>query len=556
MAEIALGVVPIFFGAVRGFSLLRDKLHLLRHYRKEVKWLRTKVEVQSLCFKSEVHHIIIDILDTRTAQSLITDDDHTYWKDKDLEGQLRRHMGELHPEFHRALEEVKKALMQIEAKLAVFATPDTTSPIFQATKDKFRLAFRKEEYKEDIAELKEWVAELKRIRKLARAMQKSAVLRGKETEKENSECVVEMEQPFERDLGVVKQYRRLRHLSSSCQSVLERWTCSSSAHSYHGGRLLAGQSPRQDSIFLVLETSGRQDSGTLSTRLLFKVQSQPLGLLTPESLSHASFEDLDGPSPKRKRLSSGCQAPVREQPREMASLCQQLQACSVASCARSLMYVDLQLRERVQFEAKPQEPEVAGDWDMRKPVPLTQLLGCSPHSIILDRERVQLALAVLRATLTNHSTPAWPEGCLLEGIALFQDEKGEINVSSMLNTLNIPVVIGGGDSPDMDMDAESVTVSEEELRFTYGIRNLTLYRLGTAFLSIGLWNAVDWKDVAAVRRKAAALDSLGTKFKDTVERLLYSNFGVDTTDLNDERLQVEILRTVVAPLEQRAKSRR
>jgi hypothetical protein len=126
MAEIALGVVPIFFGAVRGFSILRDKLHLLRHYRKEVKWLRTKVEVQSLCFKSEVHHVIIDILDTHTAQSLITDDDHKYWKDKDLEGQLRRHMGELHPEFHRALEEVKKALMQIEAKLAVFAAPDKT----------------------------------------------------------------------------------------------------------------------------------------------------------------------------------------------------------------------------------------------------------------------------------------------------------------------------------------------------------------------------------------------------------------------------------------------
>jgi hypothetical protein len=126
MAEIALGVVPIFFGAVRGFSLLRNKLHLLRHYRKEVKWLRTKVEVQSLCFKGEVHHVVIDTLDTHTAQSLITDDDHRYWKDKDLEAQLKRHMGELHPEFLRALEEVKKALMQIEAKLAVFATPDTT----------------------------------------------------------------------------------------------------------------------------------------------------------------------------------------------------------------------------------------------------------------------------------------------------------------------------------------------------------------------------------------------------------------------------------------------
>ncbi|KAK0655631.1 hypothetical protein B0T16DRAFT_302382, partial [Cercophora newfieldiana] len=115
MAEIALGVVPIFFGAVRGFSILQGKIHLLRHYRKEVKWLRTKVDVQSRCFKGEVHHVVIDTLDTHTAQSLITDDDHKYWKDKNLEGQLKRHMGELHAEFVRALEEVKSALMQIEA---------------------------------------------------------------------------------------------------------------------------------------------------------------------------------------------------------------------------------------------------------------------------------------------------------------------------------------------------------------------------------------------------------------------------------------------------------
>jgi hypothetical protein len=93
-------------------------------------------------------------------------------------------------------------------------------------------------------------------------MQKSAASRT-QAKKENAECAAEMEQPSERDLSAVKQYRKLRHLSSSCQSILGRWTCSSSAHSYHGGRLLAGHYPRQDSVFLVLETSGRQDSGTL-----------------------------------------------------------------------------------------------------------------------------------------------------------------------------------------------------------------------------------------------------------------------------------------------------
>lgn len=124
MAEIALAVVPIFFGALRGFKIVKEKVHLLRHYRKEVKWLRKRVEVQARCFKGEVHYVCIDTLDTQTAQSLITDDDHVYWNSDALDATLRAHMGDLYDEFCQAMKEVKDALVQIEAKLAVFAAPD------------------------------------------------------------------------------------------------------------------------------------------------------------------------------------------------------------------------------------------------------------------------------------------------------------------------------------------------------------------------------------------------------------------------------------------------
>jgi len=124
MAELALAVVPIFFGAVRGFTILQDKIHLLRHYRKEVGWLRTRVDVQARCFQGEVHRVVIDTFDTPTAQSLITDDSHKYWKSQDLEAHLIRHMGKQHPQFIRAIEEVKASLTHIEAKLSVYAQPD------------------------------------------------------------------------------------------------------------------------------------------------------------------------------------------------------------------------------------------------------------------------------------------------------------------------------------------------------------------------------------------------------------------------------------------------
>jgi len=284
------------------------------------------------------------------------------------------------------------------------------------------------------------------------------------------------------------------------------------------------------------------------------VQSQQLGLLTPESFNHNSFEDFDRPSPKRRKFSEDCQS--EQQRTDVGSLCQQLEACSIAPCPRSFAYVDSQARQRFLFESNPAESELVVGWDTHKTAVLAKLLGCQPHSTMLDSERIQLAIALLRATLINHATPAWPQGCLLEGIALLHNPNGEVDVSAILNTLNIPVPLGSGEAVDMDMDSESIAASEDDLQFTYGVRNLALHRLGAAFLSIGLWSVVDWKDVASVRRKAAALDSLGKKYRDAVERLLYNNFGVDTTDLNDEQLQVEILRTVVAPLERRTKSRR
>lgn len=124
--SLTLSILPIFFSAVDGFSILQKKIHLMRHYRKEVEWLRTKVDVQARCFKGEIHHLVIDTLDARQAQSLIRDDDHAYWKSKGLNGTLAKHIGELSPQFIRAIQEVEAASVQIRVKLAIFSQPDET----------------------------------------------------------------------------------------------------------------------------------------------------------------------------------------------------------------------------------------------------------------------------------------------------------------------------------------------------------------------------------------------------------------------------------------------
>ncbi|KAI9766571.1 MAG: hypothetical protein M1839_004869 [Geoglossum umbratile] len=203
--------------------------------------------------------------------------------------------------------------------------------------------------------------------------------------------------------------------------------------------------------------------------------------------------------------------------------------------------------QEFMFEPKPLEDQNIGGWDSHKITSLIELFNHQIYDVMLDRERIQLALALVRGTLMNHSTLGWPQGCMMEDISFFNKLDAGVDMSALLKTLNFQMQVGNSLASDTNMKGSSVTVSEDELQYTSGIQNQVLYRVGVALLSIGRWSKVDGKDVVDVRRKAATLASLGKKFRHVVERLC--NFGVDTNDLSDEDLQVEILRDVIVPLE-------
>lgn len=278
-----------------------------------------------------------------------------------------------------------------------------------------------------------------------------------------------------------------------------------------------------------------------------------LGLLTPDStLGRKSFDDVDGPPQKRQRLSAQGQArPESASTAEgVASLCEQLEKCSIARNPEPVRHTDNQ--HRFEFDPKPSQMTSRVRWETGKIASLADLLQCPVHDVILDRERILLALALIRGTLTNHSTEGWPKGCVLGGIGFLHDGTGAFDASAVLETLSMEIRVGGEGAMDMDMDGGSM-VSEDELKYTYGVRNQVLYRLGVALLSIGLWTRVRWEDVGMVRRKAESFDSLGGKrYREAVRRLISGEFGVDTNRLDDERLQAEIHRTIVVPLEKRA----
>lgn len=283
--------------------------------------------------------------------------------------------------------------------------------------------------------------------------------------------------------------------------------------------------------------------------------------MTPESVI-TSFSNSDRevvvPSHKRPRTSID-ESPTtignpyfeRRQSADCLTLCERLEGCATSSCAESVIsQVDkLTTQERLRFKGKD-----LSKWDGYTASPATELFG-QPVDAVSNRERVRLALALLKATLINYSTPAWPKGSMFDAIDILKRPDAPVTLPDALETLNFRVQVGNSGDNDMDME-DGCVASEEELWETYGIQNQVLYRLGVALLSIGLWTKVDWREFGPVRRKARALDSLGGTYRKAVERLIWANFNVPAaTNLDSEDLRKEIIQNVIYPLERKANRR-
>ncbi len=136
------------------------------------------------------------------------------------------------------------------------------------------------------------------------------------------------------------------------------------------------------------------------------------------------------------------------------------------------------MRERFHFEPGPaaNKTVLVDTWETRGMAPLTELLKRAPHDVILDSDRVQLAAALVRATLMHHSTISRPQGSMLEEVSFLNTPSIEVDVSAVLESLSIEVQMGRS-TLDIDMDGSSAT-SEDRFWSSSGVRNQVLYRLG------------------------------------------------------------------------------
>ncbi|RTE69389.1 hypothetical protein BHE90_016230, partial [Fusarium euwallaceae] len=168
-------------------------------------------------------------------------------------------------------------------------------------------------------------------------------------------------------------------------------------------------------------------------------------------------------------------------------------------------------------------------------------------------EQLKLARNMVSAVLKFYSTPWLQEYFSLYDLSFFW--MGQ-DLQSCLRTLHVGADFVQCPSPDSSMSEDKLgcTVASgfcsaelDSAKLEHGIRNLTLWSLGTVLLQIGRWSKVAPDDVRSVRKLSSQVPSLGPKYRDLTKKCLECDFGYGD-DLSKPRLQQAVYEGLVCEL--------
>jgi hypothetical protein len=172
-------------------------------------------------------------------------------------------------------------------------------------------------------------------------------------------------------------------------------------------------------------------------------------------------------------------------------------------------------------------------------------------------QQIILAQKLAEAVLQYHSTPWLPQTWTLQDVAYFKDttQSDKKDISDALQSLHLSNHFL--DQARLDAKANERSV---DLKHTYGIRNLTLAKLGVALLEICTQkdmtvprlDSTPYEIIQArklVGEEHSSIMTLGKRYLEIVRKCIYCDFACDD-DLSGEALQSAVYTEVVCALQE------
>ncbi|KAJ3579279.1 hypothetical protein NPX13_g1293 [Xylaria arbuscula] len=594
--SLALGIAPLALSAVKGLKAVRSRLKTLRGHDRILRRLRRSFTTQSHVFLDECHLLLQQVADPADVVFMLEDSQSKLqselWRDPDIDKKLREYLGRKYDDVRETIGEILNQVKSLDERLNRMlhaVERDVRLTTAEKVREAFDVMSNKTDYESDIDHLKELNQEFKRLRKVAKEINRTQTLAKPSNQKR-----------------IPKEYRVRGEYARSFYNALRYcWSCTDVQHAEHNMALALDWENGRD-MHIVLHCTHKGDSSFNGNSLALSIRPQDIPPMRitqairsldsssksdlqpfkrtrfgynewsrrPPSPSDHAFqttipESIDGSSENLGRaMELGRQPTVLvevdfvESPREPIDLRKSRNVCGALlvladasnSDPTSKMECFLDTPDSIRHALSVCDKGLSttsGSESRRIVTPLLKILERALDADLGVTQQLRLVLQLVKGHLQLHWTPWWRQYWSLSDLSYFADSSnlGTTDLGDCLGTLHIGTRLDF-DTLHFDASAFHLEPHVETALLTHGIRNLSLYCLGIALLQIGRWdplvNATD--DVVAVRRLAARNSRLGPRYQNLTQKCIDCDFG-EGSDLGNPQLQGTIYESVVCELE-------
>ncbi|PSN61667.1 hypothetical protein BS50DRAFT_578201 [Corynespora cassiicola Philippines] len=623
MAEIAglvIGIVPIVVEILKSYGVAKERLKTFAHHVQVAYDVQLRYRVAATNFRHECHKLLKAVVeDAREHSQMIEDPAHSGWRDPFTEERLRDFLGidyqlmeDVVVKIRDLLRETHKQFADLDRGLSKEKSDSRTAALRRLYKA-FDLSFKENSYRKLLEDLDQWNTKLGRLSDQRYKIQKPRT--------PHLDCLVRKSTPKRfTDIRIASQklHDSLRD-SWSCTNISHEGhqaKLSLDASSEYGTARLdmviachrkpsTGTASVSKSLITPLESpmwlqirsistnEPVQQSVCKSPALLGHISSSiytpnvPLASqLTPshprpvvakpkKTLKRVRFDRSDPGSPPHIPPNKITSPRATKQQSAVTFTMLNLKTtpsvcCHLRSAFQSAPCKDVSLGYLESLESPQSFRFIFYDASCNRDASIAKNMpGTNAHSISLELAHLrvlhQLTLAhkLATAVLQYHSTSWLSQDWDLDNISCFESAKitagsphtSEEDITKALKTLHLSTKF----PPETSVTQASG--DPEQMRYMYGIRNLSLANLGVALLEIGTRQKLTTSDpdssvqahhIISARKKLLnepnALSLLGNRYAKIVRRCIDCDFSCGE-DLTDEALQSAIYSDVVCALD-------
>ncbi|KAF1949880.1 hypothetical protein CC80DRAFT_252176 [Byssothecium circinans] len=593
---LAIGIVPIVVEILKSYRTTKDRLKSFAHHDLVIDDMHLRYRVAATNFSNNCQLLLKPVVDDpRELSGMVDDVKHEGWKIASLEERFRSFLGRDYELCEEIVVRIRNVLRETQVQLAELDKSDAESSTLNRIHQAFDITLKKNQYHRWLDELDQWNAKLGNLRAQRCELQKRHTYRPKWT--------------------VPRRYADIHTASQRLhESLQESWSCTNASHIGHQAKLsldaqvedvtaqldmviaccrrdsLQSQKGQAEApIWLHIQSiTTNAPTQTPSTKLpaLADVPATPSYVEWPlldtppfrsvvqvdkKILKRVRFDDLSeqketssqpssksGGNPKTTSDSAGLSFASQNLKATQSVCCYLSKACLSTNCKNPCLgYLETQeVPKTFKFifygAGQNTETQITNKASRKTSNPINGMLQrlTTLHQLTLAHK---LAIAVLQYHSTSWLAPDWD----LHDVSCFPGANllSEADITRTLQSLRLSTQFPPATSSTLAKKSQD----PNQLKYMYGIRNLTLAKLGVALLEIGFRKDISTLSTEemphpvisarkALSEPSSSMAMLGKRYIKMARQCIDCDFSCGE-DLNEENLRSAVYTDVVCTLE-------